>query len=111
MFSLCFCEKNNCIGVGLRTITDHLPSQIMTYYEIKIQQFYISSCLAQTDPLQTSVFVCTHRKLAKSTLVLVLVFGVHYIVFVGMPHTFQGLSWEVRMYFELFFNSFQVTIF
>ncbi|XP_070980158.1 parathyroid hormone 2 receptor-like [Oncorhynchus clarkii lewisi] len=48
-----------------------------------------------------------YRKLAKSTLVLVLVFGVHYIVFVGMPHTFQGLSWEVRMYFELFFNSFQ----
>ena len=48
------------------------------------------------------------RKLAKSTLVLVLVFGVHYIVFVGMPHTFEGLSWEVRMYFELFFNSFQV---
>ncbi|KAM6970294.1 parathyroid hormone 2 receptor [Aplochiton taeniatus] len=48
-----------------------------------------------------------YRKLAKSTLVLVLVFGVHYIVFVGMPHTFQGLSWEVRMYCELFFNSFQ----
>ncbi|XP_066515281.1 parathyroid hormone 2 receptor-like [Hoplias malabaricus] len=48
-----------------------------------------------------------YRKLAKSTLVLVLVFGVHYIVFVGMPHTFEGLGWEVRMYFELFFNSFQ----
>ncbi|XP_063068702.1 parathyroid hormone 2 receptor [Engraulis encrasicolus] len=48
-----------------------------------------------------------YRKLAKSTLVLVLVFGVHYIVFVGMPHTGQGLGWEVRMYFELFFNSFQ----
>ncbi|CAM4603262.1 unnamed protein product [Leuciscus chuanchicus] len=48
-----------------------------------------------------------YRKLAKSTLVLVLVFGVHYIVFVGMPHTFDGLGWEVRMYCELFFNSFQ----
>ncbi|XP_030643393.1 parathyroid hormone 2 receptor [Chanos chanos] len=48
-----------------------------------------------------------YRKLAKSTLVLVLVFGVHYIVFVGMPHTFKGLGWEVRMYCELFFNSFQ----
>nr|XP_055074463.1 parathyroid hormone 2 receptor [Misgurnus anguillicaudatus] len=47
------------------------------------------------------------RKLAKSTLVLVLVFGVHYIVFVGMPHTFTGLGWELRMYCELFFNSFQ----
>ncbi|XP_030628045.1 parathyroid hormone 2 receptor [Chanos chanos] len=48
-----------------------------------------------------------YRKLAKSTLVLVLVFGVHYIVFVGMPHTFTGAGWETRMYCELFFNSFQ----
>ncbi|KAK1797755.1 hypothetical protein P4O66_008109, partial [Electrophorus voltai] len=48
-----------------------------------------------------------YRKLAKSTLVLVFVFGVHYIVFVGMPHTFHGVGWEVRMYCELFFNSFQ----
>ncbi|XP_031648185.1 parathyroid hormone 2 receptor isoform X4 [Oncorhynchus kisutch] len=47
------------------------------------------------------------RKLAKSTLVLVLVFGVHYIVFVGMPHSIKGVGWEVRMYCELFFNSFQ----
>ncbi|XP_029315723.1 parathyroid hormone 2 receptor isoform X2 [Cottoperca gobio] len=49
-----------------------------------------------------------YRKLAKSTLVLVLVFGIHYIIFVGMPHTFEGPSWETRMYCELFFNSFQV---
>ncbi|KAI5088868.1 parathyroid hormone 2 receptor [Silurus meridionalis] len=49
-----------------------------------------------------------YRKLAKSTLVLVLVFGVHYIAFVGMPHTFTGVGWELRMYCELFFNSFQV---
>uniref|UniRef100_A0AAX7TGI4 Parathyroid hormone 2 receptor a n=1 Tax=Astatotilapia calliptera TaxID=8154 RepID=A0AAX7TGI4_ASTCA len=48
-----------------------------------------------------------YRKLAKSTLVLVLVFGIHYIIFVGMPHTYQGPSWEIRMYCELFFNSFQ----
>uniref|UniRef100_A0A3Q3BI02 Parathyroid hormone 2 receptor n=1 Tax=Kryptolebias marmoratus TaxID=37003 RepID=A0A3Q3BI02_KRYMA len=48
-----------------------------------------------------------YRKLAKSTLVLVLVFGIHYIIFVGMPHTFEGQSWEIRMYCELFFNSFQ----
>nr|XP_029516063.1 parathyroid hormone 2 receptor-like isoform X3 [Oncorhynchus nerka] len=47
------------------------------------------------------------RKLAKSTLVLVLVFGVHYIVFVGMPHSIKWVGWEVRMYCELFFNSFQ----
>ncbi|XP_041432578.1 parathyroid hormone 2 receptor [Xenopus laevis] len=48
-----------------------------------------------------------YRKLAKSTLVLILVFGVHYIVFVCLPHTFTGLAWEIRMHCELFFNSFQ----
>ncbi|CAK6448131.1 unnamed protein product [Pipistrellus nathusii] len=48
-----------------------------------------------------------YRKLAKSTLVLVLVFGVHYIVFVCLPHSFSGLGWEIRMHCELFFNSFQ----
>ncbi|XP_060113033.1 parathyroid hormone 2 receptor [Heteronotia binoei] len=48
-----------------------------------------------------------YRKLAKSTLVLVLVFGVHYIVFVCLPHNFTGLGWEIRMHCELFFNSFQ----
>lgn len=57
------------------------------------------------------ICVCILRKLAKSTLVLVLVFGIHYIIFVGMPHTFQGPSWEIRMYCELFFNSFQVLFF
>ncbi|XP_012887037.1 PREDICTED: parathyroid hormone 2 receptor [Dipodomys ordii] len=48
-----------------------------------------------------------YRKLAKSTLVLVLVFGVHYIVFICQPHSFTGLWWEIRMHCELFFNSFQ----
>ncbi|CAO2624838.1 Parathyroid hormone 2 receptor [Lemmus lemmus] len=48
-----------------------------------------------------------YRKLAKSTLVLVLVFGVHYIVFICQPHSFSGLWWEIRMHCELFFNSFQ----
>uniref|UniRef100_A0A3B4YJ89 Parathyroid hormone 2 receptor a n=1 Tax=Seriola lalandi dorsalis TaxID=1841481 RepID=A0A3B4YJ89_SERLL len=59
-------------------------------------------------PILTAIGVRFKKlKLAKSTLVLVLVFGIHYIIFVGMPHTFEGLSWEVRMYCELFFNSFQ----
>uniref|UniRef100_F7EXI2 Parathyroid hormone 2 receptor n=1 Tax=Ornithorhynchus anatinus TaxID=9258 RepID=F7EXI2_ORNAN len=48
-----------------------------------------------------------YRKLAKSTLVLVFVFGVHYIVFVCLPHTLSGIGWEIRLHCELFFNSFQ----
>ncbi|MED6274592.1 Parathyroid hormone 2 receptor, partial [Characodon lateralis] len=59
--------------------------------------------------LEHSLFLqaSERKKLAKSTLVLVLVFGIHYIIFIGMPHTFKGPSWETRMYCELFFNSFQ----
>eukprot|EP00058_Branchiostoma_floridae_P013961 XP_002599449.1 hypothetical protein BRAFLDRAFT_58979 [Branchiostoma floridae] len=47
------------------------------------------------------------QKLAKSTLVLIPLFGVHYIVFVGMPDNVGGTAYEVRLYFDLFFNSFQ----
>ena len=49
------------------------------------------------------------RKLAKSTLVLIPMFGVHAIVFIGMPDNItSGIWWDIRMYFDLFFNSFQV---
>ncbi|KAI8515393.1 vasoactive intestinal polypeptide receptor [Branchiostoma belcheri] len=48
-----------------------------------------------------------NQKLAKSTMVLIPLFGVHYIVFVGMPDDTKGLAQEIRLYFELFFNSFQ----
>nr|XP_039274255.1 parathyroid hormone 2 receptor-like isoform X1 [Styela clava] len=49
-----------------------------------------------------------YRKLAKSTLVLIPMFGVHAIVFIGMPDNIEkGLWWDIRMYFDLFFNSFQ----
>eukprot|EP00058_Branchiostoma_floridae_P013959 XP_002599447.1 hypothetical protein BRAFLDRAFT_223839 [Branchiostoma floridae] len=52
-------------------------------------------------------YVMIHSKLAKSTLVLIPLFGVHYIVFVGMPESERGLAYSVRMFFDLFFNSFQ----
>jgi len=51
------------------------------------------------------------RKLAKSTLVLIPMFGVHAIIFIGMPDgVTSGTWWTIRMYFDLFFNSFQVNI-
>ncbi|XP_076813072.1 parathyroid hormone 2 receptor-like isoform X2 [Clavelina lepadiformis] len=49
-----------------------------------------------------------YMKLAKSTLVLIPMFGVHAIVFLGMPENIHsGIWWDIRMYFDLFFNSFQ----
>lgn len=52
---------------------------------------------------------CWPRKLLKSTLVLMPLFGVHYIVFIAMPYTeVSGTLWHVQMHYEMLFNSFQV---
>ncbi|XP_045168506.2 secretin receptor-like isoform X2 [Mercenaria mercenaria] len=47
------------------------------------------------------------RKLAKSTLVLIPLFGVHYIVFIGLPDKVDETTELVKLYYEMFFNSFQ----
>uniref|UniRef100_A0A452IA92 Parathyroid hormone/parathyroid hormone-related peptide receptor n=1 Tax=Gopherus agassizii TaxID=38772 RepID=A0A452IA92_9SAUR len=50
-----------------------------------------------------------YRKLLKSTLVLMPLFGVHYIVFMALPYTeVSGILWQVQMHYEMLFNSFQV---
>ncbi|XP_074658941.1 secretin receptor-like isoform X2 [Tubulanus polymorphus] len=49
-----------------------------------------------------------YRKLVKSTLVLIPLFGVHYILFLWLPD--KGISEValiVKLYYEMFFNSFQ----
>ncbi|CAH1239054.1 PTH2R [Branchiostoma lanceolatum] len=61
----------------------------------------------RSDGRRSSVQMQMPIKLAKSTLVLIPLFGVHYIVFVGMPESERGLAYTVRLYFDLFFNSFQ----
>ncbi|KAJ3595620.1 hypothetical protein NHX12_004923 [Muraenolepis orangiensis] len=49
-----------------------------------------------------------YKKLLKSTLVLMPLFGVHYIVFMAMPYTdVSGIPWQIQMHYELLFNSFQ----
>lgn len=47
--------------------------------------------------------------MAKSTLVLIPLFGVHYVIFLGLPDEDVEPEAEViKLYFEMFFNSFQV---
>uniref|UniRef100_H2UEU3 Parathyroid hormone/parathyroid hormone-related peptide receptor n=1 Tax=Takifugu rubripes TaxID=31033 RepID=H2UEU3_TAKRU len=49
-----------------------------------------------------------YRKLLKSTLVLMPLFGVHYIIFNAMPYTeVSGIPWLIQMHYEMLFNSFQ----
>ncbi|KAK7476551.1 hypothetical protein BaRGS_00032231, partial [Batillaria attramentaria] len=50
---------------------------------------------------------CRYRRLAKSTLVLIPLFGVHYIVFLGLPEHVSPTLELVKLYYEMFFNSFQ----
>lgn len=47
------------------------------------------------------------RKLGKSTLVLIPLFGVHYIVFLGLPDNVSAKAELVKLYFEMFLNSVQ----
>ncbi|XP_060598038.1 secretin receptor-like [Ruditapes philippinarum] len=48
-----------------------------------------------------------YRRLAKATLILIPLFGVHYIVFIGVPENLNPTAEIVKLYFEMFFNSFQ----
>ncbi|NWZ36925.1 PTH1R protein, partial [Brachypodius atriceps] len=49
-----------------------------------------------------------YRQLLKSTLVLMPLFGVHYVVFTAMPYTeVSGLLWQIQMHYEMLFNSSQ----
>lgn len=52
-----------------------------------------------------------YRKLLKSTLVLMPLFGVHYIIFIAMPYTeVHGIPWLIQMHYEMLSNSFQVKL-
>ncbi|ELU03692.1 hypothetical protein CAPTEDRAFT_34226, partial [Capitella teleta] len=49
-----------------------------------------------------------YRKMAKSTLVLIPLFGIHYMVFIWIdPSRASDVVELVWLYFEMFFNSFQ----
>ncbi|XP_060111214.1 parathyroid hormone/parathyroid hormone-related peptide receptor-like [Heteronotia binoei] len=49
-----------------------------------------------------------YRKLLKSTLVLMPLFGVHYVVFMAIPYTdVSSTLWQIQMHYEMLFNSLQ----
>ncbi|XP_040912297.1 secretin receptor [Toxotes jaculatrix] len=48
-----------------------------------------------------------YRKLAKSSLLLVSLFGLHYILFAFLPHKVKGRTYEIWNFIELAFASTQ----
>ncbi|BFY97238.1 hypothetical protein BsWGS_00277 [Bradybaena similaris] len=48
-----------------------------------------------------------YRRLGKSTLVLIPMFGVHYLVTIGVQENMNPIMETMKLYFEMFFNSFQ----
>lgn len=68
-----------------------------------------AACRSRGTQLRPDLPPCWPRKLLKSTLVLMPLFGVHYIVFMATPYTeVSGTLWQVQMHYEMLFNSFQV---
>ncbi|OXB53127.1 UNVERIFIED_CONTAM: hypothetical protein H355_000221 [Colinus virginianus] len=54
--------------------------------------------------LAVAIFSC-FRRLTKSTLLLIPLFGVHYVVFALFP---EHIGVDARLYFELVLGSYQV---
>lgn len=52
------------------------------------------------------LFPCCCRRLAKSTLLLIPLFGINYIVFAFIP---EQVKTELRLVFDLILGSFQVS--
>uniref|UniRef100_A0A8C9F6S4 G-protein coupled receptors family 2 profile 2 domain-containing protein n=1 Tax=Pavo cristatus TaxID=9049 RepID=A0A8C9F6S4_PAVCR len=73
-------------------------------HKVQLQDFSSVYPLAPLpSPLMTHVCL-SNRRLAKSTLLLIPLFGIHYIMFAFFPDNFKA---EVKLVFELVVGSFQ----
>lgn len=92
----------------IQAISKYVLQQIRIsgLHRAQLQDFSSASPLS---PLPSSIMihVClSNRRLAKSTLLLIPLFGIHYIMFAFFPDNFKA---EVKLVFELVVGSFQVS--
>lgn len=94
--------------IMIQVISKYVLQQIKVsgLHRAQLQDFSSAHPLAPLpSPLMTHVCL-SNRRLAKSTLLLIPLFGIHYIMFAFFPDNFKA---EVKLVFELVVGSFQVS--
>lgn len=84
--------------VGSHSSSSQGPVTISIWFAHTHLQVWLS---IPTQPLSLPI----PRRLAKSTLLLIPLFGIHYVMFAFFPDNFKA---QVKMVFELVVGSFQV---
>eukprot|EP00106_Octopus_bimaculoides_P001228 XP_014768670.1 PREDICTED: secretin receptor-like [Octopus bimaculoides] len=83
----------------LSTVMSKPKNNSVTVIGVRLSRiFYQEADVLSIRPVQ---------RLAKSTLVLIPLFGIHYIVFGGIPDRLDAKTELVKLYFDMFFNSLQ----
>lgn len=92
----------------IQVISKYVLQQVKVsgLHRAQLQDFSLAYPLAPLpSPVMTHVCL-SNRRLAKSTLLLIPLFGIHYIMFAFFPDNFKA---EVKLVFELVVGSFQVS--
>ncbi|GFO25833.1 parathyroid hormone/parathyroid hormone-related peptide receptor [Plakobranchus ocellatus] len=74
------------------------------FFFVKIVRVLFTK-LGRTAPPRARKY--RYRRLGKSTLVLIPIFGVHYMLTILVPENLDRIVETVKLYFEMVFNSFQ----